>query len=105
MRIHDSEDVRYLLQRSAKELSHGQRLVVMLYVASEQRADGAVLERASDMAATLGMTGPGFYRSRKELTGKGWLEEAGKFGSAKAFRISRGIGRERTGGHLRVVGE
>ncbi|MFI6689196.1 replication initiation protein, RepL2 [Streptomyces sp. NPDC050485] len=105
MKIHDSDDVLFLLERSAKDLTQSQRLVALLYAASEQRADGAVLVRASELAAAVGMTGPAFSRTRKEMVEKGWLEEAGTIGRLKVYRLPSAISRQRVGGHLRVVGE
>jgi DNA-binding MarR family transcriptional regulator len=74
MRIHDAEDVQYLLRKTGRVLNPNQRIVVMLYASSEQRPDGTVMIRASELAATAGMTPPVLSRTRKELLEAGWLE-------------------------------
>ncbi|MFB6535812.1 hypothetical protein ACFCY8_26695 [Streptomyces noursei] len=44
-------------------LSPNQRIVVLLYAASEQNSEGAVITRATELAETLGMTPPVFSRT------------------------------------------
>lgn len=105
MRIHGPEDVLDVLRRTGRVLSPNQRLVVMLYAASEQRPDGSVITRATELAETVGMTPPVFSRTRKELVKLGWLEETGRIGQIKLYRLDPQVGVEqsRSGGHLRVV--
>ncbi|MFF9901198.1 replication initiation protein, RepL2 [Streptomyces longispororuber] len=104
MKIRDSEDVRYLLKKTGRRLNPNQRLVVLLYASSEQRPDGGVMEKASDLAETLGMTPAAFSRTRKELAAEGWLEAVENFGRVKIYRLAPAITKDRAGGHLRVVG-
>lgn len=106
MRIHDAEDVRYLLKKTGRKLSPNQRIVVMLYASAEQNADGTVATRATDLAETAGMTPPVFSRTRKELCEAGWLEETGRFGRVKIYRLAPKIFDDRgpAGRHLRAVG-
>lgn len=106
MRINDAEDVQYLLRKTGRKLNPNQRIVVMLYASSDQNADGTVTTRATDLAETAGMTPPVFSRTRKELCEAGWLEETGKFGRVKLYRLSPQIFDDRgpEGRHLRAVG-
>lgn len=105
MRIYDAEDVQYLLKKTGRRLSPNQRIVVMLYASSEQNADGTVVTRATDLAETVGMTPPVLSRTRKELCEAGWLEETGKFGQVKLYRLAPEIFKDRgpAGRHLRAV--
>ncbi|WP_411112135.1 replication initiation protein, RepL2 [Streptomyces sp. c-19] len=106
MRIHDREDVLYLLRRTGRVLTPNQRLVVLEYAASEQRADGGVMVKATEMAELLGMTAPVFSRTRKELVALGWLREVGRVGQVRIYALDPRIEQERgrAGGHLRAVG-
>lgn len=116
MKINGADDVIYLLRRTgegmgSKRLSPNQRLVVLLYASSEQDQNGTVIIRATELAATVGMTASVLSRTRKELVELGWLEEAGSVGRVKLYRLNPGIAEEeadrrgpRNTGHLRVVG-
>lgn len=106
MRIHDAADVQYLLSKTGRVLSPNQRLLVLLYASSEQRPDGTVLIKASELAATAGMTAPVFSRTRKELVAAGWMEETGHVGNVKLYRLVPAIFEDRgpAGRHLRAVG-
>lgn len=106
MKIHDRYDVLDLLKLTGRVLSPNQRIVVLLYAASEQNSEGAVITRATELAETVGMTPPVFSRTRKELVQLGWLEEAGSVGRIKLYRLAQHVDtqRGRGSGHLRVVG-
>ncbi|MGY5103017.1 replication initiation protein, RepL2 [Streptomyces sp. 900105245] len=106
MMIHDTEDVQYLLRKTGRVLNPNQRIVVMLYASSEQRPDGTVMIKASELAATAGMTPPVFSRTRKELVAAGWMEETGRVGSVKLYRLAPAMFEEQSpaGRHLHAVG-
>ncbi|WP_063837906.1 helix-turn-helix domain-containing protein [Streptomyces sp. MUSC 125] len=106
MRIHNAEDVQYLLKKTGRVLNPNQRIVVMLYASSEQRPDGTVMIKASELAATAGMTPPVLSRTRKELVTAGWMEETGSIGSVKLYRLAPAMFEERgpAGRHLHAVG-
>ncbi|MDH6229124.1 helix-turn-helix domain-containing protein [Streptomyces sp. MJP52] len=105
MKIHDAEDVQYLLRTTGRKLSPNQRLVVLLYASAEQNPDGTVMTRATELAETAGMTPPVFSRTRKELCEAGWLEETGKFGRVSLYRLNRAMFTDRgaAGRHLHAV--
>lgn len=105
MKIHRSEDVLYVLKRTGRVLNPNQRIVVMLYAASEQRPDGSVWIKATDLAATAGMSAPVFSRTRKELEALGWLEEVDSVGPVRVFRLTPTIEAERDqpAARLRVI--
>jgi DNA-binding MarR family transcriptional regulator len=115
MKVHNADDVIYLLRRTgeglgSKRLSPNQRLVVILYASSEQTADGTVVIRATELAATVGMTASVLSRTRKELVELGWLEESGSVGRVKLYRLNPDVApgnavqeTPRSTGHLRVV--
>ncbi|MFI7012234.1 replication initiation protein, RepL2 [Streptomyces sp. NPDC050145] len=106
MKIQGPEDVVDVLRRTGRVLSPNQRLVVLLYASVKQEPDGSVVVRASELAEIVGMNAPSFSRTRKELVALGWLEEAGRVGQVKLYRLAeqedepQARGRE----HLRVVG-
>jgi DNA-binding transcriptional ArsR family regulator len=106
MRIRDADDVRYLLKKTGRKLNPNQRILVMLYASAEQGADGTVTTTATELAEMAGMTAPVFSRTRKELAEAGWLEERGKFGRVKLYRLAPAIFDDRgpAGRHLRAVG-
>jgi DNA-binding MarR family transcriptional regulator len=106
MQIHSRDDVLSLLRRTAKVLNPNQRIVVMLYASVDQRADGAVIKKASDLAQMAGITAPALSRTRKELVERGWMEEAGNIGPMKIYRLTPKAGEDaenRGRGHLRAV--
>ncbi|MFJ7270876.1 replication initiation protein, RepL2 [Streptomyces sp. NPDC099050] len=106
MKVHGSEDVLYVLRRTGRVLNPNQRIVVMLYAASEQRPDGSVWIKGAELAETAGMSAPVFSRTRKELEALGWLEEVDSVGTVRIFRLTPTVGAERgqSGGRLRLVG-
>lgn len=116
MKVTNADDVIYLLRKTgeglgSKRLSPNQRLVVLLYGSSTQTADGTVVIRATELAATVGMTASVLSRTRKELVELGWLEESGSVGRVKLYRLNPALAPEnaaqeppRPTGHLRVVG-
>ncbi|MFI2764869.1 replication initiation protein, RepL2 [Streptomyces echinatus] len=98
--------MQYLLRRTGRVLNPNQRIVVMLYASSAQRPDGTVMIKASELAATAGMTPPVLSRTRKELVEAGWLEVTGSVGSVKHYRLAPAMFEDRgpAGRHLRAVG-
>ncbi|MEU6540527.1 replication initiation protein, RepL2 [Streptomyces sp. NPDC047000] len=106
MKIHEAADVQYLLRKTGRVLTPSQRIVVMLYASCEQRPDGTVMIKASELAVIAGMTAPVFSRTRKELVTAGWMEETGGVGSVKLYRLTPEIFEDRgqAGRHLRAVG-
>ncbi len=105
MKVHGSRDVLHVLKRTGRVLSPNQRLVVMLYAASEQRPDGSVWITATDLAKTVGMSATGFSRTRKDLEALGWLEQVTSVGLVTIFRLTPtvGAGHGRSGGKLRII--
>lgn len=105
MKVHSTEDVLYILKRTGRVLNPNQRIVVMLYAASDQRPDGSVWVKATELAETAGMSAPVFSRTRKELEALGWLEEVDSVGPVKVFRLTPTIEaeRERPAARLRAV--
>lgn len=75
-----------LLERTAG-MTANQRLVVMLYALHPTDRSGAVLETAATLAKLVGMAPPVFSRTRKQVIEAGWLEETGKIGHIKYYRI------------------
>ncbi|WP_327257884.1 replication initiation protein, RepL2 [Streptomyces sp. NBC_01244] len=105
MKVHRSEDVLYVLKRTGRVLNPNQRIVVMLYAASEQRPDGSVWIKATELAETAGMSAPVFSRTRKELEALGWLEEVDSVGPVRVYRLTPTVEaeREQPGARLRVI--
>ncbi|MBT2447931.1 replication initiation protein, RepL2 [Streptomyces sp. ISL-43] len=105
MKVHGSEDVLYVLKRTGRVLNPNQRIVVMLYAAADQRPDGSVWIKATELAETAGMSAPVFSRTRKELEALGWLEEVDSVGPVKVFRLTPTVDAERDqpAARLRVV--
>ncbi|MEU8764284.1 winged helix-turn-helix domain-containing protein [Streptomyces sp. NPDC048659] len=106
MRIHDAEDVQYLLRKTgAAKLNPNQRIVVMLYAASPQKPDGTVETQATELAKIAGMSPPVLSRTRRELVDAGWLEPTQKFGRVQVYRLVPAIftDRGRAGRHLQAV--
>lgn len=105
MKVQGSEDVLYVLKRTGRVLNPNQRIVVMLYAAAEQRPDGAVWIKATELAETAGMSAPVFSRTRKELEALGWLEEVDSVGPVRVYRLTPTVdtGRDQPAARLRVV--
>lgn len=82
-----------ILGRSA-ELHPVQRCVVMGY-ALLSPPSGTVRKTGEEMAELLGMTAPGFSRTRRELVQLGWLEETDRAGNIRYYRLTeKGTGRQ-----------
>ncbi|WP_217249311.1 replication initiation protein, RepL2 [Streptomyces sp. AC602_WCS936] len=83
----DDKQKNLNLLRATVGMTANQRLVVMLYALHPTDRSGAVLETAANLAKLVGMSPPVFSRTRKQVIEAGWLEETGKIGHIKYYRV------------------
>ncbi|MFI6341186.1 replication initiation protein, RepL2 [Streptomyces sp. NPDC050535] len=86
MIIDDKQKNLKLLETTAG-MTANQRLVVMLYALHPTDRSGAVQETAATLAKLVGLSAPVFSRTRNQVIEAGWLEQTGKIGHIKYFRL------------------
>lgn len=83
----DRQQYQELLQRTTG-LTANQRLIVLTYAHLPTDRTGTVQRTASELAQLLGLSPTVFSRLRKQLIANEWLEQSGRLGSIRYYRLA-----------------